>query len=287
MLIDLRTAARRLISRKLGIHPFDPSTLERGIPPPGINYNQVAAEDASTYVRTFKEQACLKELPFLMRQGLTPGSALLDYGCGLGRMAYAVSKYLDPQRGAYFGYEPNQTSLTYLRDAWAPLPHFHFAGTELPPEEDYIAIHQQAQRTGGTSAGLARLGDLCTRPIDVQYSSSVFTHMWRNDIVALLKEMTRVLAPAGVCVNTWLCVDDFAAYILRCGLADRTLQHRVKDVLTYSLDNPLTCAAYEWDTVQGIYHDAGHEITEVLWGSWSGRDNGVHYQDIIVSRPRH
>ena len=109
--------------------------------------------------------------------------------------------------------------------------------------------------------------------------------MWPEDIAHVLRQFSLVMRPGGLCINTWLMVDDFARYILKCDLADRKLPHRVRDALTYSLDNPLTCAAYEETTVRGIYRDAGHEIIDLLPGSWSGRDNGVHYQDIVISRP--
>jgi len=260
-----------------------PLQLETGIPPQDINYNDGAAGHPERYVRSFKESACLRELPFLMRRaGLTPSSALLDYGCGMGRLAYAASKYLQDD-GAFYGYEPNQTALSFLRAAYSNRRNFGFDGRELRNEEDYVAIQEGKARRNGIAAEDVDL-DFIARPIDVQYSHSVFTHMWAEPIVHVLKSLKKVVRPDALCVNSWLIVDDFAAYVLRCGLADRELPHRVNGIWTYHTENPLVCAAYELADVKDIYARGGHEIVDILWGSWAGRDNGVVYQDIVISR---
>jgi SAM-dependent methyltransferase len=261
--------------------------LERGIPPPDINYNQSAATDRAAYVRAFKEGACLREWPFIVtRAGLSPASAVLDYGCGFGRLAYAAYKWLSDD-GAYFGYEVNQTALAFLRNSWNGRRGFAFAGAELAGKDDYIAMKVGDGQRGGAAPSLVSLSGLCSRPVNAQYSSSVFTHMWPDDIVATLRQIGSVMAPGGLCINTWLMIDNHTAFTLRCGLADRALPHKVGEAYTYDQSNPLMCAAYDSAVVERIYADAGHEIIDVLPGSWSGgRDNSVHYQDIVVSRHR-
>jgi SAM-dependent methyltransferase len=272
---------RERIVRLLRTRP-KPLLLEPEIPPPAINYNQSAAVDAAEYVRQFKTDACLRELPFLMRMGLGPSSAMLDYGCGLGRLAYAASKYLSPE-GSYFGYEPNPVALAFLKGAYAGRANFSFAGRTLRRDEDYVAIERREARDGGDAAGEIDLS-FVRRPLTVQWSCSVFTHMWVDPIVNVLKSIGPALAPGAVCVNTWLCIDEFAAYALRCGVADRALPHQVNRAYTYSQTNPLVCTAYDLSTVREIYARADHDIVDILWGSWSGRDNGVTYQDIVVSK---
>ena len=274
-------ARRERTVRLLRTRP-KPPTLEPEIPSAAINYNQSATDDPTDYVRQFKADACLRELPFLMRMGLTPNSVLLDYGCGLGRLAYAASKYLAPE-GSYYGYEPNPTALLFLRRAYADRANFSFAGRTLRRDEDYVAIERHEARDGGDAAGALDLS-FVSRPLTVQWSCSVFTHMWVDPIVNVLKTIRPALGSEGISVNTWLCIDDFAAYALRCGVADRALPHRVNGAYTYSETNPLVCTAYDLPTMREIYARAGHNIVDILWGSWSGRDNGVTYQDIVVSK---
>ena len=262
------------------------SSIEEEIPSPAINYNQSPTLTVEKYIRHFKENACLTELPFLVDHAeLGIESTLFDYGCGLGRLAYAASKYLGT-KGRYIGFEPNQDALRFLNGAYLPHRNFEFHGVELRLEEDYVALEHGARRIDGTSSTDINLEKIVRSQVDVQYSSSVFTHMWLDAIEKTLSSFSRIVKPTGYCVNTWLIVDDFAAYTLKCGLADRKLPYVVNGAMTYSEYNPLVCTAYRLNDVLARYARAGHEIVEIFWGSWSGRGNGAHYQDIVISRAR-
>ncbi len=261
-----------------------PTSLEREIPPPWINYNQQGSAWLEDYLEKFKGNACLKELPFLMTLGLNKTSVLLDYGCGLGRLGYAASRFLD-ESGQYIGYEPNQEALRFLRTAYEGKRNFRFYGEELPSEEDYVAVHAGVRGRSGKSSLALDLRDV-GRIVDIQFSGSVTTHMWMPAINNLLGNLNAVVKPDGVCVNTWLIIDDFARYALSSGVADRKLPYVVDGAHTYSRENPLVCTAYDLGAVEAAYEAAGHRIQKIYWGSWSGRENGVTYQDIVVSRPR-
>lgn len=263
---------------------MSPSRFEPEIPSPALNYNQAPSRNLAGYVAGFKQDACLKELPFLIELGLRKDSVLFDYGCGLGRLAYAASKYLSSS-GRYIGYEPNSQALAFLKTAYSGRENFKFHGDALSSEEDYVALHA-GQRHGGKKSVDLLPQDYVDRIVDIQYSSSVLTHMWLDAITRLLENLTFVVKPGGLCVNTWLIIDDFARYALDCGMADRSLPLKVNEAYTYSAENPLICTAYELGLVRDAYHKAGHEIVKILWGAWSGRGNGVHYQDIVISRPR-
>jgi SAM-dependent methyltransferase len=257
--------------------------LDHRIPPPEINYNQQVG-DPESYARVYKAQACLKELPFLIRTGgLTPASTLFDYGCGLGRIAFAASNFLDT--GHYYGYEPSPEALGFLKSAYADRSNFHFHGDVLRTDTDYVAVHQARERQNGILPEAIDLGSFLDRPLDLQYSHSVFTHMWQPAIVHMLKQFKQSMRPGAPCVNTWLIVDDFAAYAGRCGLTDRPLDQKINGAWSYGPTNPLMWVAYDLNDVREMYAAAGHEIVEIFWGSWSGRDNGVTFIDIVVSRP--
>ena len=282
--LSVSWAARRLARqyRQYASSPdFDPR-----IPPPEINYNQDASKSLQEYIRKFRHDSCSRELPFLAEKaGLTPASTVLDYGCGLGRFAFAASNFLTS--GRYVGYEPNQRALRFLKSAYAARSNFSFRGEELHGAEDYVGIQLGYASSGGVSASAIDLTDLNGLNADVQYSSSVFTHMWIPAIENVLAAFRGVMAGQGTCVNSWLIVDSFAEYGMRCGIADRTLPHEVNGALTYSLHNPLLCTAYRLEQVRDIYQRGRHEILEICWGAWSGRQkhNSAHYQDLVISRP--
>lgn len=256
------------------------------IPPPEINYNQRPRGPLREYIHEFRQAACEKELPFLVEKaGLRPDSTVLDYGCGLGRFANAASDYLTS--GRYVGYEPNQEALRFLRAAYASRPNFRFFGEELRRSEDYVGLQLGRESSEGVAADEVELKELEGVDANVQYSSSVFTHMWIPAIENVLRALRKAIAPGGISVNSWLIVDAVAEEGMRNGIADRTLPHEVKGARTYSLTNPLVCTAYTPDQVRDMYRRNGHEMVEICWGAWSGRrqHNGAHIQDLVISRP--
>jgi SAM-dependent methyltransferase len=269
-----------LAKKKLTSHDLEPE-----IPAPALNYNQTSSSTLARYVDDFKRDACLKELPFLIDMGLRNDSVLFDYGCGLGRLAYAASKYLS-KAGRYIGYEPNSEALSFLKGAYGEKENFQFYGDELPLDEDYVAVQSGQSRQGGKKSIDILPQAYVGRIVDFQYSSSVMTHMWLDSISRLLENLNSIVKPGGFCVNTWLIIDDFARYTLDCNMADRRLPYVVNKAFTYSTTNPLVCTAYELSDVNAAYKNAGQQIQKIMWGSWSGRGNNVHYQDIVISRPR-
>lgn len=93
-----------------------------------------------------------------------------------------------------------------------------------------------------------------------------------------------MLSSATVFINSWLILDEFAMNSVSAGTADRKLPIEVGGVYTYSQLNPLVCTAYPSDLLSKVYLDVGHEITKIDFGTWSGRNNGITYQDIVVSK---
>jgi len=150
--------------------------------------------------------------------------------------------------------------------------------------ENYTPLVQLREVQSNTTGASIRLPEEYRNYFDVAWSLSVFTHMWRDSIINTLMEQSKVVNYSGICVNTWLIVDEFARYIMKCGVADRQLPFEVNGALTYSLDNPLVCTAYKIQDVYEIYQKAGHEILDIEFGSWAGRKNEVSYQDVVISR---
>jgi SAM-dependent methyltransferase len=260
---------------------FDPR-----IPPPALNYNQGACDSLAGYIREFTENASARELPFLVTHaGLRPESTILDYGCGLGRSAYAASNFLTT--GRYFGYEPNPEALAFLKAAYAGRPNFQFLGDELRLDDDYVGLQRGKKSASGIDAAQIDLSALEGLNIDIQISNSVFTHMWIPAIENVLRQTCKIVGQSGICVNSWLIVDSFAEQGMKTGIADRVLPYEVNNALTYSLENPLVCTAYRLQDVTDLYRRCGHEIIEICWGSWSGRSehNNANYQDLVISRP--
>jgi len=264
------------------------------IPRPSINFNQTPSNSIEEYIDVYLSASRDLELPFLMAKGsLSKSSNVFDFGCGLGRLASAFAS-MNGACGTYYGYEPETVALEWLKSKYSDSQFFRFAGSPLPQDMNYVTnpgnfgtANKAFEERGGALPNPKVLTELLDgQRFNLQFSSSVFTHMWGADIIETIRRFGPIAATDAVFINTWLIVDDHAQNALNTGAADRKLPIEVGGVLTYSHSNPLVCTAFRLNEVQRIYAEAGHEIQEILYGSWSGRSNGVIYQDIVISKER-
>jgi SAM-dependent methyltransferase len=267
------------------------------IPHPAINYNLRAATSFDEYYQAFIKDACLRELPSLLNLvGYKEGQkdfAMLDFGCGLGRLGFAFTNYFgaDPHK-QYFGYEIHPDSYNFLTKAYQKYPNARFYTDQLVLEQSYVEMQQtnksvEAKKSDAIKPTDMRLNERIGAKLDLQFSHSVFTHMYADGIVHALKEFKKAMKPKALCINTWLIVDSFSAASLKCHLADRNLPFEQDGFYTYSKTNPLLCTAYKIEKLREIYREAGHNIVDILFGPWSGRSptQNFTYQDVVISEP--
>lgn len=289
--------ARRPIDRRRVATEWDRAeaagAIDRRIPDPSLNYNQLQTSSLADYIREFIDRACNFELPALLdigEAGEGAGSTftLLDYGCGLGRLCYAFTERFGPDMShRYIGYEIHPEAVEFLHTAYADYPNVSFLSDRLALSDSYVEIRQSVEDADGVAAEDVVLADRVKEQIDLEFSHSVFTHMYRKPIAHVLRELQTVM-PGSACVNTWLLVDEESSANVARGVADRKLPIRGDGFWTYDEKNPLMCTAYDIDVMYELYDAADHEILDVLWGTWSGRPatQQFTYQDVVISRPK-
>lgn len=284
--LDLR-ALQRLLDA------FESGKGDPRIPPRALNLNHRPVFLRRDYENQFIYNAKFREVPFLIeRCGLKPDSAILDYGCGMGRLAFPISEYLN-QSGSYLGVDVVKSVVEWLQRVYAKYPNLRFEHLPIEVSQYYIASWiDDAAKDLILNKGQTAPSDISLsvpdKSIDVQISTSVFTHMFREDIIPALRELGRVTHISGIGYNTWFIADALALEGVRQGKADRQLPLEKDGLFIQKPDDPLACTAYTPEAMADIYQSAGHEIISIHHGSWSGsgRDNRVLYQDIVVSRPQ-
>lgn len=120
--------------------------------------------------------------------GLNAQSALLDIGCGTGRLAIGIMSTLGTIR-QYEGVDVSATAVEWCSRYLPPHdPHFHFTLINIQNERYNPA--------GGTISNAFRL-PFADHTFDIIQLYSVFSHMRSPDVRAYLKEFARLLAPNG------------------------------------------------------------------------------------------
>jgi SAM-dependent methyltransferase len=273
--------------RSTDLHNFSPP-----IPKPSINQNQSPTNNIAEYLSQYLSLQTTV-YPFISETShLNENSVTLDFGCGVGTLAAAFN-LAGSESGSYYGYDTNPLVVEFCRNAYRNDVRFNFFGPEIDSTTNYLTnkrittaneAYARRKKAHPSREDLAKL--LGQNKFSCQVSLSVFTHMWPEDAVETLKVFQEFSNRETTFINTWLILDDTAIAAVNLGNADRILPIEVGGVYTYSQLNPLVCTAYPIEKLQQVYFDAGHQIIDIKFGTWSGRNNGVTYQDIVVSRQK-
>jgi len=208
---------------------------------------------------------------------LKPDERVLDVGCGFGRMANLLSRYLN-QSGSYDGLDVMPEAIDWCNKIIpsAKFPNSHF--TLASPFNEYY-------NPSGTFKGSEYKFPFEDQSFDFVLLISVFTHMFPQDMENYLSEISRVLKKGGRCFITYFLLNDESL---------KLMENSKKFNFRYQYDGfrsafnvlPEAAIAYEESTIRELYKKNGLSIMEpVRYGWWSGRKNFSHKagQDVILA----
>lgn len=278
------------------------SDVERQIrnltPPSNMDWNWSRSQ-RRRHATGFSEKFVKYIFPYVLRNAIHHGIApaemvLLDLGCGWAPMAIpsvihgGIHGWDRSDQVRYLGIDIREDAIEWLTRAYACYPYVRFHHHQAKKEADYVSAVQMRARTDPVSDGSE--SDYAIAPgflHNVQWSSSVFTHLTPEACSRALHFIRGCCAQNSVQINTWLIIDDESRYALAAEIADRKVPYDLGDYMTYMKENPLVCTAYKLEAIKRMYGNAGLEIVRIDRGSWRGpayKNDADHYQDIIVSR---
>jgi SAM-dependent methyltransferase len=211
---------------------------------------------------------------------LTPDSRVLDIGCGMGRLAVALTSYLGP-RGSYEGIDIVPDAVTWCRDnISAQHPHFSFTLADIQNGE--------YQPRGRIKAADYRF-PYADGSFDLVVLTSVFTHMMTDEVEHYVAEISRMLKPGGRCYSTYSLLDDESLKSMEAGRSSLRFERLSGPCWVVDHKVPELAVAYDSSFVHEVHERHGLSSEYVVHhGGWSRRPSlgGVDpgfSQDVVLA----
>jgi SAM-dependent methyltransferase len=231
----------------------------------------------SATAREFLQTGLLLRAALEEAAGLDPDHAVLDVGCGWGRLALPLAARLGPA-GRYLGMDAAAEAVAWCRRHVAEAdPRFRFHHADIR--------NGYANPRGRIAPERAVLLPWEER-FDRVVAFSLFTHLLPSAMARYLAEAARLCRPGGVLVASFFLLDDAARAALAEGRADRRFPAARGIARIADPALPEDAVAYDAGEVMALLDAAGFEAD---WrpGGWCPR--GVapfDYQDLVVARRR-
>jgi SAM-dependent methyltransferase/MoaA/NifB/PqqE/SkfB family radical SAM enzyme len=216
--------------------------------------------------------ALLKELQDYA--GLTMTGRMLDIGSGDGRIAHAIirsSKF----HGEYTGIDNLANHIAWCQQNLTPInPRIRF---------EHLDIINDRYNPRGVIDPKSFVFPFGNAEFDVICLTSVFTHMYEDDIRRYLMEIRRMLAPHGTCYATFFIVDETCRQLLQTGKGTIPMPHTLNNHTFYhNQKDPLHAISFEGKWLNSFINSTGFSIRDIRYGTWCGRNVPNMYQDVVI-----
>lgn len=209
---------------------------------------------------------------------ITPDSAVLDIGCGIGRMAVPFTSYLSPN-GKYEGFDIVKSGIEWCtKNISSRYPNFQF---KLIPLQNDLYIDGKREKAANLRFPYEN------NSFDFVFLTSVFTHMLEDDVTNYISEIHRVLKDDAICFATFFILDKESESVMN---ADGKKQFNFHYDHYSLMDDQLKEAnvAYRKDFLFENLKKHNFEVEKFIRGNWSGieSDEINEHQDILILKKR-
>lgn len=205
---------------------------------------------------------------------LKPDEAVLDVGCGVGRMALALTQYLNAD-ARYEGFDIVQKGIEWSQTNISRRHNnFHFTFADV-----FNANYNPRGKTRTCQYSFP----YSDGSFDFVFLTSVFTHMFPDDLEHYLSEIARVTKKGGRCLITFFLLNAESLDLINQKKSSQDFTYVAHRYRTIDLTNPERAIAFDESFVRTLFSRYGFDLQTVRYGSWCGRETYLSYQDIVVA----
>ncbi len=260
----IRLIARRIYFLPVDIYEYVTGKRPNGVPPRGkifIGHGDYVKQ-GEKFLDYFRELG-----------GLQPYHTVLDIGCGIGRMAVPLTRFLN-EKGSYDGFDIVKSGIDWCNKHISNQhPNFRFHYTRL-----YNQLYNTTDKANASNFNFPYKDS----KFDFVFLTSVFTHMMPAEVEHYINEIGRVMKPGATCLMSF--------FIVNCVSEDLMIKkptHMNFPVnkgfyrLQSTQDNTAN-VAYDEEWLLEKLENAGLKMDSIHYGQWCGRDHFLEHQDLMI-----
>jgi SAM-dependent methyltransferase len=268
----------RWLLRRVYLAPIDLGDRLLGRRDPGMpakaqNFTGSAGPDFAS-----RGDAFVKSLADL--SGMTPSSHVLDVGCGVGKLAIPMTRFLDAN-GRYEGLDIVPEGIEWCRkQVVGPHGNIHFTLADV-----YNREYNPKGRVQPTDYRFPYDDET----FDVTALYSVFTHMLPDDVDRYVGEIARVLKPNGHIFATYFIINPESLRLMRSSGCAMQFKRNLGSHWIQNGRVPELGIGYNKDFIRDVYAKHGLSSLKIYEGTWCGRagywpgGSGFGDQDVLVA----
>lgn len=213
---------------------------------------------------------------FIQIGNLQPDEQILEIGCSSGRMAIPLTGYLGPA-GSYTGMDiTKQTIVWCQQNISRHHPNFSFS---------HIDLYNKRYNRYGRYLAEEYTFPYESESFDFIFLTSVFTHLLPAATENYLREIARLLRHDGRGFFTFFLLNEAQQSLAEQGYNDIDFIYGAGPYRMRNESVPESAVAYEETYLLQLFSACDLELCgPVHYGTWSGRKDGLSYQDILLTR---